>query len=191
MLKVYLTMGPLMLGGIANMVFTKTKFYKKYKMPIDRGKTAWDGKPIFGPNKTWIGFASMIVFCILFQLLCGLCCGAFGWEKYNDLYRCQPNTLWLNLIFGALVGAVYMICELPNSFIKRRIGIKAGKTDSGIKGAVFFVVDQIDSIVGVMLVLAAFTDIGVAGYFKYVAFGGLTHIGVNLLLFALKIRRNI
>lgn len=180
-----------MLGGIANMVFTKTKLYKKNNVPIDRNKTAWDGKPIFGPNKTWIGFVSMIVFCIIFQLLCGLCCVVFGWEEYNDLYRCQPNTVWLNLLFGTLIGVAYMVCELPNSFIKRRIGIKAGKTAYGVKGAVFFVIDQIDSILGVMLILALFTDIGVMGYFKYVAFGALTHIGVNLLLFALKIRRNI
>ena len=180
-----------MLGGIANMVFTKTKLYKKYNVPIDRNKTAWDGKPIFGPNKTWIGFVCMIVFCIIFQLLCGLCCAAFGWEEYNDLYRCQPNTASLNLLFGTLIGVAYMVCELPNSFIKRRIGIKAGKTVAGVKGVLFFVIDQIDSILGVMLILALFTDIGVMGYFKYVAFGALTHIGVNLLLFALKIRRNI
>jgi len=184
-------MGPLLLGGIANMVFTKTGFYNAHKTPIDKGKRARDGRDIFGPNKTWIGFASMIVFCTVFQVLFGVLCNALSLNRYNDLYICRPNTLPLNLLFGALIGTVYMLCELPNSFVKRRMGIGAGKTVGGLKGVLFFIIDQIDSIVGVMLVLMLFTDIGLVGYLCYVALGGVTHITVNLILFALKIRRNI
>ena len=60
-------MFPLILGGIANMVFTKTKFYKKHASPMDKGKVWKDGKRVFGENKTWIGFVSMIIFCIGYE----------------------------------------------------------------------------------------------------------------------------
>lgn len=58
-------------------------------------------------------------------------------------------------------------------------------------GAVFFVVDQIDSLVGVMLALYLVTDISIGKYGAYVLLGALTHIGVNSLLYAAKVRRNI
>ena len=62
--NMYLTMFPVAVGGILNMIFTKTKFYNKHKYPIDHNKTLKDNKRIFGDNKTYIGFISMINFCI-------------------------------------------------------------------------------------------------------------------------------
>ena len=189
--RIYLSMGSLMLAGIANMLFTKTKLYRKYRYPIDANRNARDGRRIFGPNKTWIGFCSMVVFSILFQLLCGLLCSVFSLEAYHDLYRCAGNSLGLNVVFGALIGAAYMLCELPNSFIKRRLGISSGEHGRGWIGILFFILDQIDSLLGVMLVLVLYTDIGAVGYVQYLAVGAFTHIGVNLLLRTLKVRKNL
>lgn len=189
--RIYLTMGSLMLAGIANMLFTKTNLYKKHAFPIDGFRTAWDGKRIFGDNKTWIGFLSMVLFCIAFQMLCGLLCQLFSLEQHNDLFRCAGNTPALNLLFGFLIGFAYMLFELPNSFIKRRLNISPGKSGKGLLGVVFFVVDQADSMLGVMLVLALFTDIGFWGYWQYVLVGVFTHIAVNLILLLLKVRKNI
>lgn len=187
----YLTMSPLIAGGIVNMLFTKTAFYQKHKTPIDRGRLWKDGKRLLGDNKTWIGLVSMVAFCTVFQILCGWVCHLFSWNEMNDLYRSNPNTIWFNALFGAIVGFVYMLCELPNSFIKRRLQIAPGRTGKGLIGIVFFLIDQIDSLVGVMLVLFLVTDISIAKYFAYILLGALTHIAVNLLLYAVKVRRNI
>ena len=84
-----------------------------------------------------------------------------------------------------------MLCELPNSFIKRRINIIPGKTDKGIKGILFFVIDQIDSLIGVFFVLMLFNGMSLSRYFLYLCIGALTHIIINLILFCLKIRRNV
>ena len=83
-----------------------------------------------------------------------------------------------------------MICELPNSFIKRRINIMPGKTDKGIKGIIFFVIDQIDSLIGVFFVLMLFNGMSLSRYLLYLFVGALTHISINLLLYGLRIRRN-
>ena len=84
-----------------------------------------------------------------------------------------------------------MIFELPNSFIKRRLDIIPGKTDKGIKGMIFFLVDQFDSILGVILVLAIVSGISFREYVEYVLLGGFTHVVINLFLYILKIRKNL
>jgi hypothetical protein len=48
----YITMMPVILAGIFNMIFVKTGFYKKRRTPIDGGHVYRDGKRIFGDNKT-------------------------------------------------------------------------------------------------------------------------------------------
>ena len=187
----YLTMSPLIAGGVANMLFTKTRLYKKHKKPIDAGRNWKDGQRILGDNKTWIGFVSMIISCTIFQIICGWVCNRLSLNGMNDLYRSHPNTVLFNALFGAVVGFVYMLCELPNSFLKRRIRIEPGRTGKGPAGILFFLIDQIDSLVGVMLILLLVANISVQKYFAYVLVGALTHIGINLLLFAVKVRKYI
>lgn len=187
----YLTMFPVAVGGILNMIFTKTKFYKKHKYPIDHKKTLKDGKRIFGDNKTYIGFISMIVFCIIAQLFCGFLCNWFDINQHHDLFQMQSNTIWFNLWFGALTGFVYMLFELPNSFIKRRININPGQTKKDFIGFMFFLVDQIDSLVGVMFLLVLFANISIFKYINYVVLGAITHVTINMVLFLLKVRKNV
>ena len=189
--NIYLTMMPLILAGIFNMIFTKTRIYKNNKFPIDFGKNFVDGKRIFGDNKTWIGFISMILFCIIFQVIWGRITGYFNFENNNELYIIYENTICFNILIGFLFGFTYMICELPNSFIKRRINIIPGKTDKGLKGILFFIIDQIDSLIGVFFVLMLFNGMSLSRYFLYLFLGALTHIIINLILFCLKIRRNV
>ena len=185
----YITMLPLILSGIVNMLFVKTPIYKKYKIPIDCNKNWIDGKRIFGDNKTFIGFVSMIVFCIIFQILWGYVGELCQLNSQNDWYLIYSNSIGYNAVSGFLVGLFYMLFELPNSFIKRRINIIPGKTDKGIKGIVFFVIDQIDSLIGVFLVLKLLSGIAWSKYFLYLLVGGLTHITINLMLWLWGIRQ--
>lgn len=185
----YITMLPLILSGIVNMLFVKTPIYKKYKIPIDCNKNWIDGKRIFGDNKTFIGFISMIVFCIIFQILWGYVGELCQLNSQNDWYLVYSNLIGYNVVSGFLVGLFYMLFELPNSFIKRRINIIPGKTDKGIKGVVFFVIDQIDSLIGVFLVLKLLSGIAWSKYFLYLLVGGLTHITINLMLWLWGIRQ--
>ncbi len=187
----YLTMLSVILGGILNMLFVKTNFYKKYKYPIDCNRKFRDGKRIFGDNKTWIGIVSMIVCCILSQVFIGFICNAFNINNHNQIYRFYENKVGVNVLTGFLFGFMYMLFELPNSFIKRRLGIECGKTNTNIIGKLFFVIDQIDSLIGVMLILVIFAKISWKQYFAYIFIGGFTHIMVNLFLYKIKVRRNV
>lgn len=182
---------PLILAGIANMFFTKTSIYCRHRAPIDGGRVLGDGKRIFGNNKTWIGFFSMIVFCTVFQMIYGVFCDFFNLNLYGDVYLVYDNTVWFNLLFGSMTGFVYMLFELPNSFIKRRLSIRDGKTEKGWKGGFFFLYDQIDSLIGVMFLLYLCSDLTVIQYILYVLLGGATHLVINFLLYIVKVRRNL
>ena len=191
-LTMYITMMPVILAGISNMVVVKRNWFKKRAKPMDGGKELKDGKRIFGNNKTWLGFLTMIGCSIVTHVVWGLICRLFtDMQNMNQLYLCYENTLLYNIIVGAIMGAAYMIFELPNSFIKRRLDIPDGKTERGLKGKLFFVIDQLDSMFGVILVLAVASKISLLQYINYVLLGGLTHICVNLILYKLRIRRNL
>ena len=191
-LTMYITMMPVILAGISNMVVVKRNWFKKRAKPMDGGKELKDGKRIFGNNKTWLGFLTMIGCSIVTHVVWGLICRLFtDMQNMNQLYLCYENNLLYNIIVGAIMGVAYMIFELPNSFIKRRLDIPDGKTERGFKGKLFFVIDQLDSMFGVILVLAVASKISLLQYINYVLLGGLTHICVNLVLYKLKIRRNL
>lgn len=190
-LKSYITMMPLILGGICNMLFTKSKLYKENNLPIDNYKMCKDGNRLLGDNKTWIGFYSMIVFCIICQVIWGIICKFCGITNLNEWYSLIPNTLLFNVYIGFLIGLSYVLFELPNSFIKRRLNISPGKTGKGLKGCLFFIIDQIDSLLGVFLVLVFFAKIGWLDYLRYLLLGFITHIAVNWILYSLRVRRNI
>ena len=191
-LIMYATLMPVVIAGAANMLFTKTQLYRSHCAPIDGGKNFSDGKRIFGDNKTWAGFFGMIAATALAQIMWGLLTassGAIG--SRNELYQSFDNSLLFNAIAGAMFGLAYVLCELPNSFIKRRIGIQPGKTTSGLRGAAFFIIDQIDSLLGVVLILAIIAGLTVPQYIQYIILGALTHIALNAALYALRIRKNI
>lgn len=188
-LKMYITMLPVIVAGILNMLFVKTPLYKRINRPIDGGAALRDGKRVFGDNKTWAGFWGMIVFGAAAQTLWGLVCLSF--PELCPLYSRFGNTLPFNLAAGAAMGFAYVLFELPNSFVKRRFDIPSGKTVRGVKGAVFFVVDQVDSLFGVAAVFALLFPMTVWEYFAYILLGAGTHIAVNSILYAARIRKNL
>ena len=191
-LIMYATLMPVVLAGAANMLFTRSGLYRAHCKPMDGGKCFSDGKRIFGDNKTWAGFFGMIAANCLMQILWGMLSASFAaLGSANELYSRFDNTLLFNAAAGALFGLIYVLFELPNSFLKRRIDIQPGKTAKGCKGALFFVLDQIDSLLGVMLVLMLFAGITPVQYVQYLLLGAVTHIALNAVLYALKIRRNL
>lgn len=187
----YVTAMPVLLGGVSNMVFTKTPLYRNHRAPIDGGRLWRDGKRIFGDNKTRIGFGSMVALTAAWQAAWGGVCARNGWNAMHDLYRTGRNTLARNLGVGTLCGLAYAVCELPNSFVKRRLDIRPGKTEGGAVGTAFFVVDQIDSLLGVFLVLKLLTGTSWQRYAQFLVLGAGTHVGVNYALYRLKIRKNL
>lgn len=190
--QMYITMLPVILAGILNMVCVKQKWFKKYAKPLDRNAVLKDGKRIFGDNKTDFGIITMIICSVITHIIWGYICSVWSTgRELNQLYKVYENNICFNLALGWIMGVAYMIFELPNSFIKRRLEIPDGKTLNGVKGKIFMVVDQVDSLFGVIAVLAFVSPITIGEYFNYIILGGLTHITANWIMYKMKIRRNL
>ncbi|MBP5679219.1 MAG: CDP-archaeol synthase, partial [Bacilli bacterium] len=87
-----------------------------------------DGQRIFGDNKTIKGFLGYLFFNIIFSVFFGFIFSVFSLNSYNFFYQNHLNTFSLNLWIGFLLGLFYALFELPNSFLKRRLGIVPGKS---------------------------------------------------------------
>ena len=122
-LKLYVTLLSSVIAGIINSIFCKLKVFRFLKKPIDNNKKLKDGNRILGDNKTWKGFIGYIVFNIIFSCLFGFIWKLANIEDLNYFYINHANTITYNILIGFLLGLFYALFELPNSFIKRRLGI--------------------------------------------------------------------
>ena len=163
-LMMYITLMPPILSGIANMAWCKSNLLKVAMIPIDGGKNLSDGRRIFGDNKTWKGFLGYLILNMIFSLLWGSVCYVGGFEHLNFFYVNHDNTACFNLLIGMLLGMGYALFELPNSFIKRRLDIKPGKSPSGFWKVFFVFLDQADSVFGCALVVWIFYNFGIRIY---------------------------
>ena len=189
--KMYVTLLSPIIAGIINSIFCKLNVLSKLKVPMDFKKNFVDKRRIFGDNKTWKGFIGYIFFNIIFSILFGLLWKITKLEGYNFFYINHPNTVLYNILIGFLLGLFYALFELPNSFIKRRLDIKPGKTITGPKKIFFIFLDQADSVFGVALVVWMFYPIGLKVYCLYIIVGAITHIVVNMLLYFAHLRKNM
>jgi len=184
----YVTLVPGIVAGILNMVWCTLPVARWLARPIDGGRMWRDGRRVFGDNKTWKGLVGMAVLGMAAAVVWGLVC---AWvpvlSAHNLFYRAYANTIGYNAIIGLAVGVAYGLFELPNSFWKRRRDITPGKRTGGWG---FVVLDQIDSAVGMVLVVACVYPMTVWFFVAYIAIGGVTHAVLNLLLFAARLRRN-
>lgn len=186
------------LAGIVHMVVVKKDLFARLKVPIDGGRT-FRGKPLFGPNKTWRGFAFMVVA----TALLGAVQGALGGEWAARAGAEPLDFAAVGARFGvpsaaagygivnAVLGLGYALGELPNSFVKRRIDIVPGKVGAGLLGAVFFLVDQADSVVAALVLGALLFPLPwVVVLVGTVCLTGL-HLFINGSLYLVKVRKNL
>jgi hypothetical protein len=107
---------------------------KSLRRPIDGGR-GW-----FGANKTWRGALVMFTGVVL----------ATGvvWDVMPDELRDES---WL--LVGSLIGFGTVAGELPNSYMKRRLGIAPGERRLTPGGVALIVYDQADFVPGIALAL--------------------------------------
>jgi len=131
-----LIIAPLFLGFIVHGLCIRLGALRGLATPINR---QW-----FGENKTYRG-----VVCVALGT-------AVGFVVINPPFLSsgsEHRSTELALV-GLLVGVAAMLAELPNSFLKRRMGIAPGAQAGGIRGVAFHVLDQIDVVFGAWAFLA-------------------------------------
>lgn len=162
---------PLMVGGILHMLVVRFDVLPFLKIPLH--------SKAFGVNKTWRGMMAMPPLTILGVMLA---------QHLDSLWQTALLGGQSIVLLGAALGLAYVICELPNSFLKRRLGIKPGETSTRLPW-LFSFLDQTDSAFGCIAVYAYFGIGDGLLWFALFFFGAVVHVIVNLILWACGLRR--
>jgi CDP-2,3-bis-(O-geranylgeranyl)-sn-glycerol synthase len=131
--------------------------------PLDFGKKFFDGKPIFGKNKTLRGF----FFGLAIGIMVGLVeIGLFGYPLLFSVF--SP--------LGALMG------DLAGAFLKRRLGIAPG--------GLLPIIDQVDFVVGAILFSLPLTMMSWDLALAVIIITPPIHLFTNFLAYKLKLKNN-
>jgi hypothetical protein len=193
---------PVVAAGVLHMIVVRRNLFPRLARPIDGGRS-WHGRRLLGDNKTWRGVVAMTLASGFIAAGQGFLAGS--WSHRVGLCRLGGDVLQLQapqfaqsaamgLVYGscgALFGLAYVAGELPNSWIKRRLGIAPGRIRPGMLGGVVFVVDQADSVVAVLLAAGLVLDIDGAAIVVCALFFTLLHLAANVLLRSIRIRSNL
>lgn len=165
---------PLVFGGVLHMVAVKLDILSYLKKPIHQ---RW-----FGLNKTWRGFLIMPLATFPGVVV----------AKYAEfLLELNPPLLITqsSYLLAFILGTAYCLAELPNSFLKRRMGVKEGQTSERYK--LFFIIqDQADSAFGCLIAYKLLLPISWTVFWGTILYGIAIKLLINILLYLLKIRKN-
>ena len=139
------------LAGLAQVAWLRSPLSLLFRIPIDGGRKV-RGRRVFGDNKTWGGFVVMVPAVGTVCLLLGLARGLLPAVWSRGLW---PLTTPGYGLLGCWLGLGFMAGELPNSFLKRQLGIAPGAAPRNRLGRrLCFLLDRLDSIAGATLALA-------------------------------------
>jgi hypothetical protein len=165
---------PIVIGGVLHMVVVSRQLWPQYAVPI---YTPW-----LGANKTWRGMIAVPLL-TAFGALC-------LWPVNTCLnLTILSQNLFALLSAGFLAGIGYVLAELPNSFIKRRLGIGAGEVPTRGKYLVILA-DQLDSGIGFSLAYYWYLQLSIEQALVCALSFPMTALVVKRLLFIAKLKKS-
>lgn len=129
---------PLLASAVLSGVVIRFDLAHWLKRPIDGGAT-FRGHRLFGDSKTWRGIAVAVVGSIVTVAVQRYALADFATTLVRVDYRHVSPVL-----FGGAMGAGATLGELPNSFVKRQLGIAPGSTTRSPLRVLFYLWDQVD-----------------------------------------------
>jgi len=177
-LKLLYTVSPIILGGILHMVVVQKKIGQGWAKPLDGGAT-WRGRRWFGDHKTWRGFVVIVLGTALLTLMQGWLEGMVPTLRDSNLVNLARLGAFPT---GLLWGLGYALPELPNSFVKRQLGIAEGQGSKSWAGLFQTLIDQADSAIGCAVVAYLGFAMSAADALYLALFCTILHLLLNFLL---------
>lgn len=170
------------LAGFAQTAWFRWPLSMAFAAPLD-GRCTVRGRRVFGENKTLRGFVVMIPAAAgAFAVLASIA----GANRARFLW---PLPVGDYMALGAWAGAGFMLGELPNSFVKRQLGISPGSSPRSRVGAVVqFAIDRLDSAVGMLAALSTVVPVPAVTWATVLFLGPPLHWGFSVLLFRLGLK---
>jgi CDP-2,3-bis-(O-geranylgeranyl)-sn-glycerol synthase len=173
------------IAGAAHVIWVRWARTGLLLTPVDLGHS-FRGRRIFGDNKRLRGF-------IVLPLVAA---GTFAIVAAN-LHRLPPSLtdgLWqLSTLqsagIGLAAGLAFMLAELPNSFVKRRLGIAPGQVPGkGWSRAACLLLDRFDSALGVLVVVSVLAPVPAMTWLWVLLIGPGLHALFSALLFRIGVK---
>ena len=181
---------PLIVSNVLHMVLVKKNGLTSLCIPLN--------STLFGPNKTLRGFLFVpFVNGILYLVVNwpgGWLLSVLSSEYYLQQEINIGDINFLNLLLmqesiGAVYGLFYMLFELPNSWIKRRMGIASGESSTRFRWF-FTLLDKTDSAIGVSLFFGFLNDFNIEMMLQFFLCASSLHFGISGLLVLSKIKKS-
>lgn len=158
---------PLIISNSLHMWVVKKDYFTMLKRPI--------AQKIFGENKTWRGVMFVpLVNAIILVIITSI----------FELDIAKP------FLIGFLFGMGYIIFELPNSYLKRTLGIPPGEQGKSNR-ILFLIIDKTDSAFGVLVI---YYSLGYCTWHLAIllfVFSSLTHLLISSVLLHFKLKKSL
>jgi hypothetical protein len=176
----------LSLAGSVHVLWLRSGASARFRVPLDAGLRL-GGAPVLGANKTVAGLMAMPPAAAGSFLLARLCePGLPDWLRAGF----WPLPPLHYAVLGLACGLGFMLAELPNSFLKRRLGIGPGQAGpAGWLRWLCLILDRCDSSLGVLLVLSLLVPVTPATWLWVLALGPAAHLLFSLWLQAVGVKR--
>jgi len=167
---VYLFIIPGIIGNVLHMFVVKKNLFPGIAKPLSA--------KLFGKNKTFRGFLFLPLAMGLVCILESIFFGPFSKNHLTDLF------------IGLGLGFVYMLSELPNSFVKRQLGIATGESSANYKFLQLFT-DKTDSLIGACVFYFFMMKMQVWEIILLFLISLLLHFSISWLLVLLNLKKSI
>jgi CDP-2,3-bis-(O-geranylgeranyl)-sn-glycerol synthase len=170
------------LAGVAQTVWLRSPRSQALAVPIDGGLT-FRGRRLFGEHKTVRGVVVMVPAAAAAFVVLAILSGG---RRSDWLW---PLSLSQYAALGAWSGSGFMLGELPNSFLKRQLGIPPGSAAASRAGFILqFLGDRVDSALGMLLALTVAVPTPALTWAIVLLAGAPLHWAFSVLLFQLGVK---
>jgi CDP-archaeol synthase len=164
---------PVLGGPLAHAPVLRFDLAPRLRRPIARG--------LFGENKTWRGAIVMTAGTMLASVALARV-PAYRLRLPRAVADADP------VMVGCLLGSASWLGELPNSFVKRRLGIPPGAQRASALGVLISVYDQADWVPVAWLLLRPIWRMSPREMAQVFALVAAIHVPINLLGYVLGAR---
>jgi len=162
----------LSLAGVAHVLWLKTAGSRRLSQPLDGGVT-FRGRRLFGANKMLRGLVMMPLASSLAFAFLGGCREAYPTWLALGLWNLGAAGY---AALGFACGLAFIVAELPNSFLKRQLGVEPGaEPRQGWLRPICLVLDRSDSTLGVLAVATLLVPVSATTWIWMLLLGPLSH----------------
>lgn len=161
---------PLIISNVLHMVIVRKDLFSGWAQPIHL--------LALGRSKTWRG---ILIVPSLNALLTPITAMLFGLEG-------QP---WQEFaLLGFALGLAYVLAELPNSWVKRKVGIQSGERSSRFP-TLQTLIDKLDSTLGVLAVYGIWYATPMIQWLTLLTLAFCIHLCASWILVQLKVKASL